>query len=100
LLLYGSLGLTQGPRYAHLPLVVGEDGRRLAKRHGDSRIEHYRGKGVRAEAVIGLIARLCGIDAEGRMSAVEFRDRFDLALLPRTPRVFTSKDDAWLLSQT
>lgn len=36
LLLYSALGLTP-PSFAHVPLVVGEDGRRLAKRHGDTR---------------------------------------------------------------
>ncbi|HMP16167.1 MAG TPA: glutamate--tRNA ligase family protein, partial [Gemmatales bacterium] len=38
--LYQSLDL-KPPRYAHVPLVVGQDGRRLAKRHGDTRLASY-----------------------------------------------------------
>jgi glutamyl-tRNA synthetase len=40
-LLYRALGLAgRVPKYYHLPLVVGPDGRRLAKRHGDTRLSH------------------------------------------------------------
>src|SRR5205823_5583932 len=41
LLLYRALGL-EAPRFAHVPLVVGPDGRRLAKRHGDTRLSALR----------------------------------------------------------
>ena len=46
-LLYRALGLADRvPNYYHLPLVVGADGRRLAKRHGDTRLGFYRERGV------------------------------------------------------
>src|SRR5438093_46161 len=48
LLLYRALGLTP-PRFIHVPLVVGPDGRRLAKRHGDTRLQTLRDAGVTAE---------------------------------------------------
>lgn len=98
LLLYRALGLGPEPGYLHLPLVIGPDGKRLAKRHGDSRIEAYRAAGVSAEAVIGLLGRWCGIEAE-RLSAAEFRDALDLAEIPRLPVVFTPEDDARLLAR-
>ena len=41
LLLYRALGLAP-PRFIHVPLVVGPDGRRLAKRHGDTRLTALR----------------------------------------------------------
>ena len=59
LLLYEALGLTQ-PRFVHVPLVVGPDGRRLAKRHGDTRLSALRAAGVRPEALLGLLAWSCG----------------------------------------
>jgi len=59
LLLYEALGL-RPPRFIHVPLVVGPDGRRLAKRHGDSRLSTLRAAGVRAEALVGLLAWSCG----------------------------------------
>jgi len=87
------------PRWWHLPLVVGEDGRRLAKRHGDSRIAWYRSQGVSAERIIGLIASWSGvISAPFPMSAAEFRDRLDLSRLPLGPVVFTTEMHQWLLS--
>src|SRR5947209_9121437 len=59
LLLYRALGLTP-PRFSHVPLVVGPDGRRLAKRHGDTRLSALRQGGIRAEALLGLLAWSCG----------------------------------------
>lgn len=96
--LIAELGLER-PTYAHLPLVVGPDGRRLAKRHGDSRLDRYRGAGVPATRLIGLIARWSGVEpgAGGRMSARQFAEAFDLARVPRTPVVFDEEDERWLL---
>lgn len=45
------------PRYAHVPLVIGEDGRRLAKRHGDTRLSHYRDQGIAPESIVAWAAR-------------------------------------------
>lgn len=97
LLLYRALGLSPEPSYTHLPLIVGPDGKRLSKRHGDSRVDLYRELGACPEAVIGLLARWCGLKPEdGRMSSREFLDAFDIALLPKTPVVFKPEDDARL----
>jgi glutamyl-tRNA synthetase len=97
-LLYRALDLTP-PRFWHLPLVVGPDGRRLAKRHGDTRLETYRRAGVRPERVIGLLAAWSGVTGEpGEMAAADFRDRFILDRLPRTPITFTADDHEWLLA--
>lgn len=98
-LLYEALGLN-APRWWHVPLVVGPDGRRLAKRHGDTRIDVYHAAGVRPERIIGLLARWSGVPlgANESLSAEEFRAAFDPARLPRTRIVFTEQDHAWLLS--
>ncbi|MEM1329071.1 MAG: glutamate--tRNA ligase family protein [Planctomycetota bacterium] len=99
LLLARSLGEWEhsGPEWVHLPLVVGEDGRRLAKRHGDTRVSVYREASVRPERVVGLLAWWSGVLTErGEMSAAEFRDAFSLDRMPRDPVVCTSEDDRWL----
>jgi glutamyl-tRNA synthetase len=57
--LYQALGL-QPPTFAHVPLVVGPEGRRLAKRHGDTRLATLRRSGVKAEMLLGLLAWSCG----------------------------------------
>jgi glutamyl-tRNA synthetase len=97
LLLQQRLALAPTPEYWHLPLVVGPDGRRLAKRHGDSRIIHYRSRGATPQRIIGLLAQWSGLGPRREMTAAEFLDRFSINQLPKTPIVFTTSDDAWLL---
>ena len=88
ILLYGSLGLgARIPTYCHVPLVVGTDGRRLAKRHGDTRLAEYRRRGVPAAVILSLLAKWCGIGGDAS-SASELVGRFDLKSLPKGPVVF------------
>ncbi len=97
-LLYRAFEAPQ-PRWWHLPLVLGPDGRRLAKRHGDSRLATYRHAGVPAERVIALIAKWSGIpDAGDTLSASEFACQFDQDTLPTDPVVMTEEDHLWLLA--
>lgn len=101
LLLHSALGLTQPPSYLHLPLVRGSDGRRLAKRHGDTRLDAYRDRGVSAQRIIGLVAYWCGVTAARQpMSALDFRDALRLSNIPKGSITFTAEDDAWLLAKT
>jgi len=87
LLLYDALGY-EPPTFAHVPLVVGTDGRRLAKRHGDTRLSTLRDAGVRADAVIGLLAWSCGwLEKIEPIDAAFLLTRFDLAAIPRSPFV-------------
>lgn len=99
ILLYDGLNLGPPPTYTHLPLVIGEDGRRLAKRHGDSRLMHYREQGVPPERVIGLLSEWCGIGPRREMSLEEFLEQFELQKISPKPIVFTTDDDVWLLGK-
>jgi len=103
-LIYEALGLAAHPGYFHVPLVVGPDGRRLAKRHGDTRVTRYREMGVRAERVLGLLGAWCGVDGAEPGSQGERRERtlgellerFGPGSIPRGPIVFTAEDERWL----
>jgi len=53
------------PRYGHVPLVVGPDGKRTAKRHGQARIADFRARGVTPARIIGVLARWSGLDVQG-----------------------------------
>jgi glutamyl-tRNA synthetase len=91
LLLYRALGL-RAPQFCHVPLVVGPDGRRLAKRHGDTRLSALREAGVSAPQLLGLLARSCGwLDQLQPISATELIPRFRLETIPRCPFVLTSE---------
>jgi glutamyl-tRNA synthetase len=89
LLLYRALGLSS-PAFAHVPLVVGPDGRRLAKRHGDTRLSTLRAAGVGSAQVIGLLAWSCGWQAEPMpVTVAELIPRARLDTIPRRPFVVT-----------
>jgi len=91
LLLYDALGLPP-PVFVHVPLVVSEEGRRLAKRHGDTRVCAFRKAGVPPEKIIGLLAWWCGWAAWGEcLTLRELLPRFDMRTLPHVPAVLTEK---------
>jgi glutamyl-tRNA synthetase len=77
LALYDALDWEK-PEWFHIPLVIGQDGRRLAKRHGDSRLSTYREQGVAPESIVGYLARsldLTGLPA--KISARSLLERLD-----------------------
>ena len=69
LLLYEALELP-APRFSHLPLVRGADGRRLAKRHGDTRIASYR-EAYAADGNVELSCADAKIKASGNIDLGE-----------------------------
>jgi glutamyl-tRNA synthetase len=84
-------------RWWHLPMVRGTDGRRLAKRHGDTRVAMYRELGVDPRRLIGLLAAWSGVcETPTPMTAEQFAQRFTLQRLPRNDVIFTPEHDAWL----
>ncbi len=94
--LYRTLGLS-APTWWHVPLVRGPDGRRLAKRHGDTRVEMYRQRGCAPHQIIGLMAYWCGLTSTRQtLSADEFCDAMDLSCLPREDVTLTDEDVRWL----
>lgn len=96
LLLYHALGWTP-PRFAHVPLVVGPDGKRLAKRHGESRIAQFRAAGLPSSRVAGWAAWRSGhSDPPRALPAAELISTFDLQKLPRTRVTLGDQDLQWL----
>ncbi|HEX3358568.1 MAG TPA: glutamate--tRNA ligase [Tepidisphaeraceae bacterium] len=94
MLLYQALGMgNRMPEYMHLPLVVGEDGRRLAKRHGDTRISTYRECGVSPQRVLGLMAKWYGIGQHDEIDLNQMLEQFDIQKMPREKIIFTASDD-------
>jgi glutamyl-tRNA synthetase len=85
LLLYRALGLA-APRFAHVPLVNGEDGTRLAKRHGALSLGELRERGADPRAVAGWLAAISGLAARGaRLHPRDLVAGFALARVARTP---------------
>src|SRR6185436_11237559 len=91
ILLYEALGLRNKiPNYYHLPLVKGEDGRRLAKRHGDTRLSYYRNQGVPPSRILALLAGWSGVAECDNINML--LNRFDLSKLPKEAITLTSAD--------
>jgi glutamyl-tRNA synthetase len=82
--LAGLLG-HPAPIYAHVPLAVNVQGRRLAKRDGAVTLSDLAAQGVSAVGVLGLIAESLGWPAPGRPA--DLLRLFDPARLPRDPWV-------------
>lgn len=56
------------PSYMHVPLMIGADGRRLAKRHGDTRVAWFREAGYSPEQLWGFLAWTAGLLDEPRLT--------------------------------
>ncbi|MEM8875974.1 MAG: glutamate--tRNA ligase family protein [Planctomycetota bacterium] len=95
LALHRALDLTP-PTYTHLSLVIGADGRKLAKRHGDTRIAAYREAGVSSQRLLGVLARWLGIDVGEETTPGELLEHFELARVPTVPIVYDAANDPLL----
>jgi glutamyl-tRNA synthetase len=92
LLVFEALGVAP-PRYAHLPLLHGPDGRKLSKRHGAASVQELRADGYLPEAVVNYIALLgAGFSAdEEHFSLPELAQRFRLERVSKNPAVFDER---------
>ena len=96
------------PRWWHVPLVFGEDSKRLAKRNGGADIATYRKQGVPPERILGLLAWWSGLQEQRQplsapsiidlVSEESMRSLVDTEVTRECPRLFSKEDHAWLLS--
>jgi len=98
ILLYRALGWNP-PEFGHVPLAIGSDGRRLAKRDGSIKLASLREGGVDPRRLVGWLARSCGwVDGIEAAMPLAWVDRFDLSALPSEPWVVTPEALAELLA--
>jgi glutamyl-tRNA synthetase len=85
LALYRALG-AEPPAFLHVPLVLGADGVRLAKRHGSVAIADYRAAGVSAEQLVGRLAASLGLVPEPvQLRARDLIEGFEPQAISREP---------------
>ncbi len=86
------------PTYAHLPLLMGPDGRKLSKRHGDTSLRAYRLGGYLPEAVVNYLALLGWSPGDDVtiVSMDEMISGFDLADVNKNPAVFDVEKLEWM----
>lgn len=98
--LYRALGFTI-PEFAHIPMILGEDGTRLSKRHGATSVTEYRDKGYLPQALINFLALLGwspGNDQE-IMSIQEMIEKFTLKRVNKTSAQFNNTKLDWMNGQ-
>jgi glutamyl-tRNA synthetase len=100
LVLYEALGLTP-PKFAHIPMILGQDGAKLSKRHGATSVGEYRERGFLPEALVNFVALLGwspGGDLE-IMSIEEMSERFDIARVKSVSSRFDNEKLSWMSGQ-
>ena len=94
-LLMEALGYPR-PAWVHVPLLLGEDGQRLAKRDGALTVEGLRARGVSGPAIVGLLAKWSGLGDGAPVTPRELVAGFDLQKLRREPTVVRTAELAAL----
>jgi len=89
------------PVYAHAPDILGEDGKKLSKRHGAQSVEDFRNAGYLPETLVNFLA-LLGWAPDGEttiMSREELVERFSLERVGSSPATFDYKKLDWMNGQ-
>ena len=98
--LYKALGFDL-PKFAHIPMILGEDGSRMSKRHGATSVTDYRAKGYLPDAIVNFIALLGwspGHDQE-LLSRQEMIEKFTLKRVNKTSSQFDFTKLDWMNSK-
>jgi glutamyl-tRNA synthetase len=91
-----ALGATI-PKYAHVPMILGDDGKRLSKRHGAVGVMQYRDNGFLPEALINYLVRLGWSHGDQEIfSKDQLIELFDLADCNRAASAFNTEKLLWL----
>ena len=85
------------PEYAHLSMILGDDGQKLSKRHGAVSVMQYPAEGFLQEAVINYLARLGWSHGDDEIfSAQQFCEWFDLDHITASAAQFNTEKLRWL----
>jgi glutamyl-tRNA synthetase len=94
--IFQALGVTP-PQFAHVPMILGSDGKRLSKRHGAMSVTEYRDKGYLPEALLNYLVRLGWSHGDQEIfSMQEMKSLFDIADVNRAPAAFNEEKLIWL----
>jgi len=97
--IYKALG-AELPKFAHLPMILGDDGARLSKRHGAVSVMEYANDGYLPEAVLNYLVRL-GWSYEDKelFTKEEMIELFDLKKVNKAPSAFNTSKLNWINQQ-
>lgn len=85
------------PQYAHIPMILGDDGKRLSKRHGAVGVMQYRDDGYLPEALLNYLVRLGWSHGDQELFTIdEMIDLFDLNACNKAPSAFNTEKLVWV----
>ena len=88
------------PVYAHLPMILGQDGAKLSKRHGAVDIREYREQGYLPEAMLNYLVRLGWSYGDQEIFSVEeMTQLFDIAHVNQSASAFNPEKLLWINQQ-
>ncbi len=88
------------PLFGHVPMILGQDGERLSKRHGAVSVMQYSDEGFLPEAVVNYLARLGWSHGDNeKFSSAKLIEWFDFAHISRSPARFDGDKLRWLNQQ-
>jgi glutamyl-tRNA synthetase len=88
------------PTYAHVPMILGNDGERLSKRHGAVSVLQYRDEGFLPETLLNYLARLGWSHGDDeKFDLAQFVEWFDLGHVSHSAARFDGSKLAWLSQQ-
>ncbi|WP_456377698.1 glutamate--tRNA ligase [Thiolapillus sp.] len=94
--LLNALGL-KVPEYAHLPMILGDDGARLSKRHGAVSVMQYMEEGFLPEALLNYLVRLGWSYGDQEIFSLdEMVELFDLSEVNKAPSAFNTDKLLWI----
>ncbi|MCF6288803.1 MAG: glutamate--tRNA ligase [Proteobacteria bacterium] len=97
--IYTALGANL-PKFAHLPMILGDDGARLSKRHGAVGVMEYADNGYLPEAVLNYLVRLGWSYADQELfTKDEMIELFDLQKVNKAPSTFNTAKLNWINQQ-
>lgn len=100
LALYQALDIPQ-PKFAHIPLIMGQDRARLSKRHGATAITYYKKEGYLPQALINFLALLGWSPGEDQeiVDLDEVISKFSLERVRKTASIFDLDKLQWMNHQ-
>ena len=88
------------PKYAHVPMILGDDGKRLSKRHGAVGVMQYRDNGYLPQALLNYLVRLGWSHGDQEIfSRDEMIELFSLEAINKAPSAFNTEKLNWLNQQ-
>ena len=99
-IMYSAFGWNP-PEFCHLPMVMGQDGKKLSKRHGATSIDEFRRQGYLSEALVNYVALLGASYEDGKdiYTLKELEELFSQDKLNKAPAIFDYKKLEWFNGQ-